>query len=606
MLREHDLSKHTFDSQDAAQPNLDLPECLLDIISDIGISTYKEVLPQLSCDQRLDAVTNEPTTAMTEKEQLQLETNTTSVGCTNETRCWSLYLLGLSALNKGKKKGELKALWNGTDERELKCIRNARNILEEALVHLGSTISDLKRKVQRSLALVLGPDQNSDILGTCASDLIHLSLNEGTIDRLKNRFGPSHVDANDWMARSIRNFKETKENFPSGLSFLAMVSCPTGELLLDIIDGSNVDQTCCIFPSTTESVADFLLCPLSDLLTTNNAQLENSGSIDRNDSTARRRWRQDRRDLDELFQQHMQGAQDVFFSANLPANIKQILFGGTIGNLCSRFDRVANEDSFTEPTSERCLVLLLDELLHKFPFEALDFFEDRAICRLPSVLFASEYRTSATEVERDKVSYILNPESDLDDTEERLLPLLQSLGNEKWKSYVQKKPQNKELHHALARKNSLVMYFGHGGGERVISKDQLELLRNDGDGVCSSVILMGCSSGLLHSPNQDKGSCNPCSIHFEPDGLILQYLLLGSPCVIGNLWDVTDRDIDIFTEKLLRFLFQDGQSTAQSVASARSACKYRFLTGGAPVCYGLPLKICNKTSSGSSEKKTRL
>ena len=595
IIRGHDLSKECSKELITNQPTFAVDECLSSAIGDATLSAYNEVLPQLACDQRLDAMTKPQTQRISDKDQLRLGKNATTLGCTNVTRCWSRYLLGLSALNEAKTNGELSDLWSGTDGRQLKHIPNARHILERVLIDLGSSNSDLKRKVQRSLALVLGPDQSSDILRINSSELIHLSINESISSRFRKQ-SYSSVKADNWTASSIQRLKEVRSNIPEGLQFLAMASCPTGELLLDIIASSGDEQTCCVFPPSSESISDFLMCPLSDILASNNSQLENSGNLNREDTTARRCWRRERRDMDEAFAQLMQRAKDLFVSANLPLKSQQFLFGRITGNLSSRFEEVADEDrDDTKQTSKTCLVLILDEMLQKFPFESLEFFEERAICRLPSLFFVSGSSRPSTEIKHERVSYILNPESDLDDTEERLSPLLVGLGCNQWESYVKKKPPSSDFCHALRQESGLIMYFGHGGGERVISKDQLKAVGDGDEGVCASVILMGCSSGLLHSPNQDKGSCVPCTMHFEPDGLILQYLLLGSPCAIGNLWDVTDRDIDLFTERMLRSLFEGGLSTAQSVASARSACKYRFLTGGAPVCYGLPAYIYKKT-----------
>jgi len=47
---------------------------------------------------------------------------------------------------------------------------------------------------------------------------------------------------------------------------------------------------------------------------------------------------------------------------------------------------------------------------------------------------------------------------------------------------------------------------------------------------------MGCGSGAL------KGVGNQSL--FEPGGAVLGYLFAGSPAVVGNLWSVTDRDLD--------------------------------------------------------------
>ena len=51
---------------------------------------------------------------------------------------------------------------------------------------------------------------------------------------------------------------------------------------------------------------------------------------------------------------------------------------------------------------------------------------------------------------------------------------------------------------------------------------------------------MGCSSVNQYTMGE-----------FEPYGTILAYILAGCPCVVGNLWDVTERDNDLFTVEFL-------------------------------------------------------
>lgn len=74
-----------------------------------------------------------------------------------------------------------------------------------------------------------------------------------------------------------------------------------------------------------------------------------------------------------------------------------------------------------------------------------------------------------------------------------------------------------------------------------------------------------------------------------------------SPCLVANLWDVTDKDIDRFSlEMLTRWsLISSTSSTSEheavsicaAVAQSRDECNLQYLNGAAPVVYGLPLKL---------------
>ncbi|RCV23198.1 hypothetical protein SETIT_4G279700v2 [Setaria italica] len=95
-------------------------------------------------------------------------------------------------------------------------------------------------------------------------------------------------------------------------------------------------------------------------------------------------------------------------------------------------------------------------------------------------------------------------------------------------------PTSEELVMALENYD-LFLYFGHGSGTKHVNLKEIDKL-ND----CASAVLMGCSSGELHC----KGS-------YAPHGAPLSYLSGGSPAVVANLWDVSDKDIDRFSKALL-------------------------------------------------------
>ena len=59
-------------------------------------------------------------------------------------------------------------------------------------------------------------------------------------------------------------------------------------------------------------------------------------------------------------------------------------------------------------------------------------------------------------------------------------------------------------------------------------------------------LLMGCSSARLRAPLPSADSCSAALV-----GPVATCLAAGSPCIVANLWDVTDRDIDRFTAAFL-------------------------------------------------------
>jgi hypothetical protein len=159
--------------------------------------------------------------------------------------------------------------------------------------------------------------------------------------------------------------------------------------------------------------------------------------------------------------------------------------------------------------------------------------------------------------------------------------------------------------------DDLLIYCGHGSGERIMSREAVEAIQildqqeeeaasggGGGGGATgrskfpSHAVLMGCSSGYLHLYGE-----------FEPNGYAQSLLLSGTSCLVANLWDVTDKDIDLFTECLLKnwtsgFTSSPPSSSMESgmrlslpevVHESRRVCKMKGLSSCAPVCYGLPV-----------------
>jgi separase len=125
-------------------------------------------------------------------------------------------------------------------------------------------------------------------------------------------------------------------------------------------------------------------------------------------------------------------------------------------------------------------------------------------------------------------------------------------------------------------------------------------------------LLWGCSSARLKR----------CGIH-DPYGHARSLLQAGSFFVVGNLWDVTDKDLDNLSMECMD-LFLNGSvqnlheksskendetlndnqnderakqikfsnaNISHCVNTARSVCKLQHAVGCAPVVYGVPLKF---------------
>ena len=155
---------------------------------------------------------------------------------------------------------------------------------------------------------------------------------------------------------------------------------------------------------------------------------------------------------------------------------------------------------------------------------------------------------------------------------------------------------------------------------------------------CATTFLFGCSSVHL----SENGI-------YEPSGMLSSYLTAGAPAVLGMLWDVTDRDCDRLAVRVGELwglwpssssssassspasgLAQDdagdvpptarkrkgkgkvvhlgdaetaskkkgrdaeggrGMGLDEALKGARSACKLRYLNGGAAVVYGIPVYL---------------
>lgn len=272
-------------------------------------------------------------------------------------------------------------------------------------------------------------------------------------------------------------------------------------------------------------------------------------------------------------------------------------------------------------------VLVLDKALHAFPWESMPCMEDLAVSRVPSLAClrqlitesqpsdrgdASEDAPEGHYVSAERGTYILNPSTDLVNTQSTFQPIMKDLRN--WNGIVNRAPQEAEFEKALSD-SEILLYFGHGSGAQYIRARTIRRLEK-----CKpATFLMGCSSASLTEAGE-----------FENYGPVWNYMMAGCPAVVGTLWDVTDRDIDRFAgrsfeewglfpkgtfkenkrakgksrassedEMTTSDLGEDGQVTrnvslAEAVARSREACRFKYLNAAAVVLYGIPVYIKHK------------
>ncbi|CDO76677.1 hypothetical protein BN946_scf184305.g9 [Trametes cinnabarina] len=261
----------------------------------------------------------------------------------------------------------------------------------------------------------------------------------------------------------------------------------------------------------------------------------------------------------------------------------------------------------TDEVDDSHIFLVLDKNVQGIPWESLPVLRGRSVSRIPSIDFLldrvefSHWRkwedgrpqeglVDRASVDPRRTYFVLNPSGDLKGTEGRFADWLQDMKGVGWDGVVGRAPSEQQFVDALTNRD-LMIYFGHGGAEQYIRSHKIRHLPR-----CAATMLWGCSSGVLKYMGD-----------FDRTGTPYHYMLAGCPTLIANLWDVTDRDIDKFSQSVfddLRLNADDVRrwcadagsgsgrtSVVRAVAQARDSCKLKYLTGAAPVVYGIPFYL---------------
>ncbi|KAF7294812.1 Cysteine peptidase C50 [Mycena indigotica] len=259
--------------------------------------------------------------------------------------------------------------------------------------------------------------------------------------------------------------------------------------------------------------------------------------------------------------------------------------------------RRRGEPPVTKVEEDEHMFLILDKNIQGLPWESIPTLRGQSISRIPSVDFLLDRLELAgwgskepAKIDRARVDprngyCLLNPSGDLVRTEGRFKDWLKGMEKAGWQSLVGQAPSEQQFLDAL-RKKDLVVYFGHGGAEQYARSHKIRQLPR-----CAATMLWGCSSGIL----REMGD-------FDRVGTPHNYMLAGCPTLVANMWDVTDRDIDVFSQSVFDKLHLDAESARDwtgngqtslvaAVAQSRSSCKLKYLTGAAPVVYGIPFYL---------------
>lgn len=264
---------------------------------------------------------------------------------------------------------------------------------------------------------------------------------------------------------------------------------------------------------------------------------------------------------------------------------------GRKADLVTRLASSMSSSSSSKSSTKTFTICIFDEILQRLPWESMPHIRENNLsvsrCPAAAFVFASHIRKLLNSTKKITASFenartLVNPSGDLKRTQKVMKPVFEKLQREfNWKSISPpgQKPPDGSVREALESSDcELFVYCGHNAGEEFLcSKDALRLRSTP-----NVMLLAGCSSGRL----KDEGV-------FEPSGTILQYICAGVPCIVANLWDVTDADIDRFLIRVLEEVKRSGKPSdiLRAVSISRSACKLQFAVGAAPVCYGVPVWI---------------
>ena len=225
--------------------------------------------------------------------------------------------------------------------------------------------------------------------------------------------------------------------------------------------------------------------------------------------------------------------------------------------------------SFYEGNKDDIFYYIPSIELSKLPLENIPLLYNLAIIRTLSFNYIKlEQIYKKISITKD-IFCLLNPKSDLVDTEKKILPLLKEY---KIKCINSKEPSEKEMDSNISNK-LLYIYCGHGSSLKYLSTEYIESHKID-----FLTFLFGCSSASsrLLSEKDSQPLSTP--------QLFLKQLC---PFFFGFLWPVTSNDLDELTVELFKILFKNKgpNSLIRIITLLKRKFSLKWFNGGALVMY---------------------
>jgi hypothetical protein len=225
--------------------------------------------------------------------------------------------------------------------------------------------------------------------------------------------------------------------------------------------------------------------------------------------------------------------------------------------------------SFYEENLEDLFYYIPSIELSKIPLENIPLLYNLAIIRTLNINYIKKAPINKKISITKDIFCLLNPKSDLIDTEKKILPILKEYNI---KYINSKEPSEKEMENMISNK-LMYIYCGHGSSLKYLKKEYIE-----SHNINFLTFLFGCSSAS--SRLLSEKDTQPLS---TPQ-LFLKKLC---PFFFGFLWPVSSSDLDELTVELINALFKSKgpNSLIKIITLLKRKFSLKWFNGGALVMY---------------------